>query len=233
MIAFQALMLALLIGQAKTTDHLTGSKLFWSAIGSAQEASPPKARTAVTDARTARERAIFREWAKAIRVSVDASKRLPRKKQTAWATHTATQKEDKIRKRYRLNLYQLFLIIKRGVEEKWPTEKPEDLGIVAPIVAERQASLDSAVFEEELSAWVKDHWPSTPAHTTSTKGYANEILLSSLDQPRIERELRESAPITVCGAKLPNGKTCQRKVVGKPGRLCYEHRATTDNPTTD
>lgn len=211
---------------------------------SAQDASPqPKTRTAVADARTAREQAIFKEWAKAIRESVDASKKLKRRTQTertAWAMHTATLKEDKIRKRYRLNLYQLFLIIKRGVAEKWPTDKPEDLAIAAErqaffdsMMAQRQAFFDSMVFEEELSAWVTAHWPSTPAHTTSLRGLASEIQTAALDQPRIARELREIAPITICGARLPDGKTCNRKVVGDPGRLCYEHRATTDHPTRD
>ena len=112
------------------------------AAGALQALPQPKTRTAVADARTAREQAIFKQWAKAIRESVDASKKLKgitQTERTAWAMHTATLKEDKIRKQYRLNLYQLFLIIKRGVAEKWPTDKPEDQAIAA----ERQAYFDS------------------------------------------------------------------------------------------
>jgi hypothetical protein len=104
------------------------------------------------------------------------------------------------------------------------------LAIVTPIVAQPQATLDAAVFEEELEQWVKAHWPSTPASTYSSTEYASKYLIASLNVPLIARELRQCAPITICGAKLPDGKTCQRKVVGESGRLCYEHRATTDGP---
>jgi hypothetical protein len=105
------------------------------------------------------------------------------------------------------NSQQLFQIAKRGFAEKWPTDKPEDLAIAAPIVTQRQASLDSIVaqkqvsidsmiFEEELNAWVKAHWPSTQGGLMSIQEFNRAILTGALDQPRIARELRESAPIT-------------------------------------
>ncbi len=196
--------------------------------------SPPKAtgkraasqaggpRAALPDAAQDRERAIFKEWAKAIRESVDASKKINKKQaqRDAWAVKTAKAKEDKIRTRYRLSSYQLFLIIKRGVAEKWPTDKPEDLAIVEPIVAHRQAVLDSTIFEEELNAWVAAHTPSTAGRMTGLVEFSNDLLSSGARAA----ELRKNAPVNLCGFKLPDETVCPRKVVGPAGRRCYEHR---------
>jgi hypothetical protein len=174
-----------------------------------------------------RERSIFKEWAKDIRESLDASKRIPIRnpaKRDAWAVKSAKSKEDKIRKHYRLDLYRLFLIVKRGVDERWPTEIPGDRSIVEPIVAQRQAFLDSTIFEEELNAWVKAHLPSSAGTTTSLLGLGQSV------QRRVfeVKELRKEAPITVCGSRLQDGSQCPRKVVGNPGRHCYEHRTPND-----
>ncbi len=174
-----------------------------------------------------REREIFKEWAKGIRESVDASRKMTSKRppqREAWAMKSAKSKEDRIRKRYRLDLYRLFLILKRGVEEEWPTERPEDRSVIEPIVAQRQAFLDSMIFEEELNAWVAAHSPSRAGSTQGLLEFSQSLQQSINDSA----ELRKRAPITVCGSKLQNGGQCTRKVVGNPGRHCYEHRSPTD-----
>jgi len=174
-----------------------------------------------------REREIFKEWAKGIRESVDASRRMTSRspaQREVWATRSAKAEEDRIRKHYRLDLYRLFLILKRGVEEKWPTERPEDRSVIEHIVAQRQAFLDSMIFEEELDVWVIAHSPSRAGSTMGLEEFSRSIQQSVFDSA----ELRKRAPITVCGSKLQNGGRCTRKVVGNPGRHCYEHRSLTD-----
>jgi hypothetical protein len=191
----------------------------------AQNAPPePEKKARVIDPATARQQAVFWEWAKAIRESVDASKKLKTKRHAerrAWAMRTAKAKEDKIRASYRLDLYQLFRIIKRGVAEKWPTDKPEDFAIVIPIVVEREASLDAFIFESELNVWVEAHVPPTGGSFVGPE----EAGRQSSTGVDIRGYLRRIAPLTVCGAKLPDGKTCTRQVVGVSGWPCYEHRA--------
>jgi hypothetical protein len=177
-----------------------------------------------------REQMIFKEWVKGIRETSDAAKRMQRKQaeRDVWAARSSKAKEDKLRARYRLSPYQLFLILKRGVAEKWPTDKPEDLKIVEPIVAKRQTSLDSTIFEEELNAWVEAQIPPTPSMTQSIEGFAKSIQTGALNGAAWRDHLRKNAPVTVCRAKLPEGNTCPRKVGGDPGRRCYEHRGTAD-----
>src|SRR5262249_5862753 len=87
-----------------------------AAKGAKRDAAQPKAQPAVVDAKTAREQTVFKDWARAIRESVETSKKFMGKKQaerTAWAMRSAKAKEDKIRVRYRLSSYRLFLILKR------------------------------------------------------------------------------------------------------------------------
>jgi hypothetical protein len=122
----------------------------------------------------------------------------------------------------------MFLIAKRGVDEGWPTDKPGDREIVAPIVAERQTTLDARIFEEESTAWA-----SAQLNREELRNFGRSY---SLDEARRHDqevngrflELRTEAPVTVCRAILPNGKQCLRKVVGQPGRKCYEHRSPSD-----
>ena len=178
------------------------------------------------------EQTIFKEWAKGIRETSDIAK-LMQKTQAAnlrsRVARSTKDKEDKLRARYRLSPYQLFLIVKCGVAEKWPTDNPGDLSLVEPIVAQRQAHLDATIFEEELNAWVENQMP--PRQSPSGRG-ATEVVSdhqrAALDGNALRDCLRKKAPITVCTAKLPNGKTCHREVVGKRGQQCYEHRDVAD-----
>jgi hypothetical protein len=187
-------------------------------VGQAPSPEPDPARD--------RERAIFREWAKAIRETVEASKRLSKKQaeRDAWAVKSAKVKEDKLRTRYRLSSYALFLITKRGLAEKWPTEKPEDLEVVKPIVDRRQEYLDAVIFEEELNAWVAAHTPSNVGRTRDSLEAAQDLLGSAVRDSARDAELRKRAPIYPCMAKLLDDRLCRRRVVGPPGRMCYEHR---------
>ena len=191
--------------------------------------SAPTATNSTSNAKDSdllKQQAIFKDWAKGVRESVESGNRLANKKpaeRQAWVARSWKTKEDKLRKRNRLGLYQLFLITKRGLAEQWPTEKPGDLEIIEPVVAQRQASLDATIFEEDLDAWVIENAPRGPA-TTSLRGAAAAIQQGAFDAA----ELRKRAPVTVCQAKTEEDKTCGREVVGERGRLCYEHRPGTD-----
>ena len=190
---------------------------------------PPASPDAVTQTVTlvdkdrARGQTIFKEWAKAMRESLDASRKMTNKKaadRQSWATRSAKAKEDKIRGKYRLSHYQLFLIIKGGVTQKWPTDKPEDIAVVEPILAVRQNALDATIFEEELNEWVKAHAPSTAGRTMSLGQFNASLQQGIFDAAA----LRKNAPTNACKAKLPDGRTCLRKFVGPPNRNSYEHR---------
>jgi hypothetical protein len=204
-------------------------------FGAESARSQQDAQTKRTEAVQQREQMIFKEWAKSTRETRDAAKRMQRKQaeRDAWAVRSAKAKEDKMRARYRLSLNQLFLIIKRGVAEKWPTDKQEDLSVIEPIVAQRQAYLDSMFFEEELNAWVEAQIPPTPSTTQSLTGFARSLQEGALNGAALRDHLRKNAPLTVCRAKLREGKTCPRKVVGTSGRRCYEHRNGADGAEED
>jgi hypothetical protein len=73
----------------------------------AQNPAPqePAGRRAAADAKTAREQAVFKEWARGVRKSIEAAEKLKGKKpaeRTARAVRSAMAKEDKIRAKYRL-----------------------------------------------------------------------------------------------------------------------------------
>jgi hypothetical protein len=209
--------------------------VFIGFFGSESARSQQDAQTKRTEAVQQRGQMIFKEWAKVIRETRDAAKRMQRKQaeRDAWTVRSAKAKEDKMRARYRLSLNQLFLIIKRGLAEKWPTDKPEDLSVIEPIVAQRQAYLDSMIFEQELNAWVEAQIPPRQSRVMSATEFASSMQADVLNGAAMRDRLRKNAPLTVCRSKLPDGKTCSRKVVGTPGRRCYEHRNGADGAEED
>jgi hypothetical protein len=179
------------------------------------------------------DQAVYREWAKAVRETSESAKRMRGKtaaQQWAWAAKTAKGKEDKLRARYRLSQYHMFLILETGLSQNWPTDKPEDRGLVESAVAERRANLDAMILNEEIEEWVDKHrTPDRPAGSTvPLEVYQREFSAAAARAGVETTELRKRVPFTLCEVKLPDGKLCGRKTVGNRGAKCYEHR--TDSP---
>jgi hypothetical protein len=171
------------------------------------------------DRAPSRQQVIYKEWAKGIRESVESAKKMKNKKEAqrdAWMMKSAKSKEDKLRARYHLSPRQLSVINMNGLQEKWPTEKPEDLAVIRPI-------LDPVIFEEELDTWMEAHARPIPS-VEGERFSPQEFSARMRENTDRAAEVRRKAPVTVCAAALRDGKKCPRKVVGRPGRLCYEHR---------
>jgi len=181
-----------------------------------------------------RNEKIFKEWATSLRMSSDVSKTKPKYRRAAYLSQAMQAKENKLMSKYKISQYQLFVIVRQGAAEEWPTEKPTDINIVKPIIAQCQANLDSFMFEKDMYEWVDAHASRPPIRsfsaTYSLAGFSSALQQAALDGAATDKamqeernELRRNAPIHPCG-KTVNGAKCQRKVVGEPGRLCYEHR---------
>lgn len=168
---------------------------------------------------------VYREWAKTIRETSDAAKKMKGKtavQRNAWLQKTAKAKEDKLRQRYKWTQYDLFVVLKIGLKQKWPTERPEDLAFVESAVAQRQENLDELVLNEEIDKWVEAHSPrAAVGSTTSLEGFQRQLQSSVTTTA----ELRKNVPFTLCPLVLPDGKKCGRKTVGSKGHRCYEHRS--------
>jgi hypothetical protein len=170
-----------------------------------------------------RDQAIFKEWAASVRMSTDVSKAKPKSKRAAYLNQAVQVKENKLMAKYHSSQYQFFVILKQGVAEKWPTEKPTDMNIVKPIIAERQANLDAIMFEKDMEEWVEANTPVRSGVILSGGASAAVSYYQSGANSSNDMEMRRRAPTHTCGDNV-NGLKCQRKVVGEPGRLCYEHR---------
>lgn len=169
-----------------------------------------------------RDQAIFKEWATSVRMSTDVSKTKAKSKRAAYLNQAVQVKESKLMAKYRMSPYQFFVILRQGVAEKWPTEKPTDVDVVKPIIAERQANLDAIMFEKDMNEWIEDNSPATTGLILSGTRSALDYYQQGANSNSVE-QMRRRAPTHTCG-KMVNGTKCRRKVVGKPGRLCYEHR---------
>ena len=182
--------------------------IMWSCAGGALSQDEPTTtpKRVETDSSLSRQKTVFKKWATAMRESTESAKTMTNKKTSdrdAWLTKSLKTKEDKLRARYGLNPRQLFLINKRGLVEKWSTEKPEDFAAI-------ESNVSAAVFEDDLKDWTIAHMPQGgDAREIAASGYYSEV--------------QKRAPISICGAKLSDGKRCPRKVVGQAGQLCYEH----------
>jgi hypothetical protein len=173
----------------------------------------------ITSPATAKKKAAYKEWAKAIREAQESAKKIPDTqpgKREALAEKMLRDKEAKIRAKYRVSAIQLTLALKEGLLAKWPTESPKDLKYA-------QAILDPLILKDEIREWDIKHSPTGGAPMVLSGARA------ATDYYQTAGGKAPVAPITICKAKSPAGEVCSRKTVGKPGTKCYEHRQPAEN----